>query len=62
MYQFTDNSKVQLRNNIEYDIVGVGNVRIRMHDGIVRTLTKVRHIPELKKNMIFLSALNSIGC
>ncbi|KAK3004470.1 hypothetical protein RJ639_018471 [Escallonia herrerae] len=30
-----------------------------MHDGIVRTLTDVRHVPELTKNLISLGALNS---
>ncbi|KAK3021134.1 hypothetical protein RJ639_045907 [Escallonia herrerae] len=33
-----------------------------MHDGIVRTLTDVRHIPELRKKFIFLGTLDSNGC
>ncbi|KAK3023698.1 hypothetical protein RJ639_044308 [Escallonia herrerae] len=33
-----------------------------MHDGIVRTLTDVRHVPELRKNMISLGTLDSNGC
>ena len=53
---------MQLGNNSECDVIGVGNVRIRMHDDIVWTLTGVRHVPELKKNLISLSALNSAGC
>ena len=39
----------------------VGDIRIRMHDGIMRTLTGVRHVPELKKNMLSLSAFDSAG-
>lgn len=31
-----------------------------MHDGVVRTL-EVRHVPELKKNLISLSLLDSHG-
>lgn len=42
--------------------MGVGNVKIRMHDGIVKTLSGVRHVPELKMNLIFLCALDSVGC
>ena len=33
-----------------------------MHDGVVRTLTDVRHVPELKKNLISLGTLDDIGC
>ncbi|GJR53654.1 transposable element [Tanacetum coccineum] len=33
-----------------------------MFDGTVRTLTDVRHVPELKKNLISLGTLDSIGC
>ncbi|KAK3010795.1 hypothetical protein RJ639_011899 [Escallonia herrerae] len=33
-----------------------------MHDGIVRTLTDVRHVPELRKNLISLGTLDSNGC
>ena len=53
---------MHLGNNIRCDVVGVGGVRVRMHDDIVRTLIGVRHVPELKKNMISLSSLDSIGC
>ena len=33
-----------------------------MQDGIVRTLTSVRHVPELKKKLISLGTLDSQGC
>ncbi|KAK2988633.1 hypothetical protein RJ640_013114 [Escallonia rubra] len=33
-----------------------------MHDGIVRTLIDVRHIPELRKNMISVGTLYSNRC
>ncbi|OIT03027.1 hypothetical protein A4A49_57399 [Nicotiana attenuata] len=33
-----------------------------MHDGVVRTLTNVRYVPELKKNLISLGTLESLGC
>jgi hypothetical protein len=40
-------------NGVTCKIVDIGTIRIRMHDGIVRPLTNVRHIPDLKKNLIF---------
>ncbi|KAI6675533.1 hypothetical protein NL676_003439 [Syzygium grande] len=61
-YQCMDSSKVQLRNNAKCNVVGVADVRIIMHEGIVKTLTEVWHVPKLKKNLISLSALDSVGC
>jgi hypothetical protein len=63
---FTTNDSVNggsvlMGNNVACKIVGIGTIRIRMHDGIVRTLTNVRHIPDLKKNLISLGTLDSLG-
>ena len=33
-----------------------------MSSGIVRELSNVRHVPELKRNLIFLSMLDKVGC
>ncbi|KAK8600443.1 hypothetical protein V6N12_050297 [Hibiscus sabdariffa] len=43
------------------NIVGIGEVRIKMYDGTVRTLCDVRHIPYLKKNLISLGTLHKNG-
>lgn len=37
-------------------------MKIRMFDGVVRTLAEVRHIPGLRKNLISLGTLYSNGC
>ncbi|CAA0830951.1 Uncharacterized mitochondrial protein AtMg00810 [Striga hermonthica] len=42
-------------------IVGIGDVKIRMYDGTVRTLCDVRQILELKKNLISLGTLHRNG-
>lgn len=42
--------------------VGIGTIRIKMYDGIVRTLTDVWYVPESKKNLISLGVLDSNGC
>ena len=36
------------------NIEGMGTVRIKMEDRIVRELKEVRYIPQLKRNLIFL--------
>jgi len=42
-------------------VAGVGIVKIKMFDGIVMTLTDVRHVPDLKKNLVSLGTLDSQG-
>jgi len=33
-----------------------------MHDGMIRTLTNVRHVPDFKRNLISPGTLESPGC
>ncbi|KAK3001074.1 hypothetical protein RJ639_020290 [Escallonia herrerae] len=42
--------------------MGIGTIKIKMFDGIVRTLGDVRYIPDFKKNLISLGTLDSIDC
>jgi len=48
-------------NNVSCQIVEMGNIKIKMYDNTVRTLTSVRHVLELKKNLISLGVLDSDG-
>jgi len=41
--------------------VGISNIRMRMFDGQVRTLTNVQRVPDLKKNILSLEALEARG-
>ncbi|KAL5554210.1 hypothetical protein UlMin_041611 [Ulmus minor] len=47
-----------MRNNDSCRIVGIGTMRLKMFDGQIKTLSKVRHIPDLKRNLISLSTLD----
>lgn len=49
-------------NNHSCKTLGIGSIRIKMHDGVVRTLMDVRHVPDLRKNLISVGALDSGGC
>lgn len=44
-------------NNTSYKVIGIGNIIIKMFNGVVRTLCDVRHVPNLKKNLISLGTL-----
>ena len=35
---------------------GISNIHMRMFDGHILTLTNVRHVPDLKKNLLLLRA------
>lgn len=61
-YRSTDGGTVLMGNNHSCKTEGLGSVRIKMHDGVVRTLMDVRHVPELRKNLISVGALDSGGC
>ncbi|GKV43027.1 hypothetical protein SLEP1_g50368 [Rubroshorea leprosula] len=52
---------VVLGDDTALPIVGIGNIRIKTYDGMVRTF-EVRHVPGLKKNLISMSELDSKGC
>ena len=43
---------VLMGNEAPCMFIGMGSIQIRMHDGVVRKLIEVYHIPELKKNLI----------
>ncbi|KAK3026189.1 hypothetical protein RJ639_042141 [Escallonia herrerae] len=61
-YRSFDGGKVLMENDVTCKVVGRGSIQIRMHDCIVRTLTDVRHVPELEKNVISLGTLDSNAC
>ncbi|KAL2472246.1 Retrovirus-related Pol polyprotein from transposon TNT 1-94 [Abeliophyllum distichum] len=45
-------------NNYHKKVVEVlGNIAIRMHNGMVRIIHNVRYVPKLKRNLIFLGVL-----
>ena len=52
VYQSVDDGIVYMGNNVTCKTVGIGSMRIKMYDGIVRTLTDVRHVLELRKKLI----------
>jgi hypothetical protein len=53
--------KVYLADGTALDVVGTGDVCIRVHSDSVWKLQKVRHIPKLKKNLISVGKLDDEG-
>lgn len=55
------NGVVLMGNDAACKVAGKGAVRIKMHDGVIRTLSDVRHVPDLKKNLISMGTLDALG-
>ena len=60
-YTKIEEGSVTLEDDHPCKVAGIENVRVRMFDGIVRTLTNVKHVPKLKKNLISLGYLERQG-
>ena len=60
-YTVVSHGTVVVGNGTPCKVQGIGNVQIRMFDGTIRTFGDVRHVPDLKRNLISLSTLDSKG-
>ena len=49
-------------NNHALKIAGIGTVKIKLHDGTVRTIQGVRHVYGLKKNLLSIGQLDDLSC
>eukprot|EP00253_Pinus_taeda_P022622 PITA_22622 len=60
-YENVNGSSMFMGNNVSCQTVGMGDIKIKMYDNTVRTLTSVRNVSNLKKNLISLGVLDSNG-
>ena len=51
-YELVSSGFVFMGNDHALEVAGIGTVKIKMHDGIVRTIQGVRHVKDLKKNLL----------
>ncbi|KAG8475219.1 hypothetical protein CXB51_032079 [Gossypium anomalum] len=60
-YSSVESGVVHIGNDLSSKVIGIGTVKIKMHDGTIRTLSDVRYVPDLRKNLISLSILDLKG-
>lgn len=53
---------VRMANDIVETVKGIGSVKIVNEDDSMVILTKVRYIPEVRRNLISLGTLETLGC
>lgn len=52
--ELNNGGTVLLGNDEVCKVMGIGEVKIRMHDGVIKTLTNVRYVLDLRRNSISL--------
>ena len=60
-YRLVNCGFVLMGNNVVCKVFGIRIIKVKMFDNVVRTLQDVRHVPDLKKNLISLGTLDSNG-
>ena len=56
-YKLVNSSFFLMSNDVSCRVVGIGNIGVKMFDGVIRTLCYVRHFLHLRKNLISLGTL-----
>lgn len=57
-----DSGIIVIGNDACCKVVDRGTIKLKMFNGMVRKLKDVKHVPELKRNLISLGMLNKMGC
>ena len=60
-YKETNGGKVLMGNDHQCNVIGIGSIAIKGSDGTTKILNNVRHIPDLKRNLISLGTLDDEG-
>ncbi|GJR33042.1 retrovirus-related pol polyprotein from transposon TNT 1-94 [Tanacetum coccineum] len=60
-YESFNGGNVYMGNHTICTVIGKGNIQVKILDGGVRTITGVRYVPDLKRNLISLSTLEANG-
>ncbi|KAH9652997.1 hypothetical protein KPL70_027263 [Citrus sinensis] len=61
-YQEYDGGRVMVGNDAICRVIGIGVIKLKLHDNSILELKQVRHVPDLKRNLISLGMLDQIGC
>ncbi|KAH9751577.1 hypothetical protein KPL71_014347 [Citrus sinensis] len=61
-FEKVDTGKVLLGNNLACKVTGIRTVTITIHDGVDRELRNLRHVPELRRNLISLGTVDQSSC
>ena len=60
-YHTFDGGNVMIGNNAVCKVIGIGNVSLKLYNRTIREVKQVRHVPDLKRNLISLGMLDQAG-
>ncbi|XP_074264972.1 putative mitochondrial protein AtMg00300 [Silene latifolia] len=60
-YESFNEGRVVVGNSATCEVVGIGSIKVKTAEDKKCTLTNVRHVPALGKNLISLSLLSDLG-
>ena len=60
-YKPCDTGTLLMADDSSAKAIGIGTVKVKIF-GVVRTLANVRHVPRLRRSLISLGALDTLGC
>ena len=60
-YHKFDGGRVMMGNNAMCRVIGIGTVKLRLQDGTLLMIKQVKHVPDLKRNLISLEMFDQIG-
>ena len=60
-YKLVNSGFILMGNDVSCRVFRIGNITFKMFDGVIRTLCDVRHVPNLRKNLISLGTLDGNG-
>jgi len=61
-YEPVSEGSVFMGDNHALEIAGIGTIKLKMYDGLIRTISGVRHVKDLKKNLFSVGQFDSLGC
>jgi hypothetical protein len=53
---------VFIGNDHALEIAGIGTIKLKMYNGSIHTISGVRHVKGLKKNLFSVGQFDSLGC
>ena len=56
-YRLVNSSSVMKGNDVSYRVVRIGSIKVKMFDGVINMLCNVRHVLDMRKNLISLGTL-----
>jgi hypothetical protein len=61
-YEPISEGSVFMGDNHALEIAGIDTIKLKMYDGLICTISGVRHVKDLKKNLLSVGQFDSLGC